>query len=130
MLTSLPTQNNTCELCHKTLSSKYTLQRHIQLSHSTHKPFPCSYCSKSFNVKQYRDEHECRHTGRCPFACGFSGCTQSFSSRGKLCIHRKTHKGYVTKKYRSKLEIATGVSDNTNKGRCFVRTSLKLKNGG
>ena len=40
------------------------------------------------------------HTKAKPFVCGINGCQETFRQRGKLCLHRMTHKEYKKKEYR------------------------------
>ncbi|XP_030745087.1 zinc finger protein 606-like [Sitophilus oryzae] len=47
--------------------------------------FECSYCSKSFKIKQRLDNHIRVHTNERPYKCDY--CSKAF----KTWIHRKTH---------------------------------------
>lgn len=89
----------THEGCHKEYSTKFALRRHY-ITHSGVKPFSCKICSKAFSLEQYLTEHMNVHTKAKPFVCGINGCTETFRQRGKLCLHRMTHKEYQKKEYR------------------------------
>ncbi len=85
--------------CHKEYSTKFALRRHVY-SHSGVKAFACNQCSKRFALEQYLTEHMFVHTKAKPFVCGIGGCPEAFRQRGKLCLHRMTHKEYKKKAYR------------------------------
>ena len=86
--------------CFKVLNSNFSLRRHVQLMHEQGKRFACRYCGKAFSLKQYLLEHEYMHTNELPFLCGVDGCPERFRQRGKLCLHRRTHEGYETRRYK------------------------------
>ena len=77
-----------CDLfgCNSVFKTKYSLQRHYKKHYST-KDLKCRFCSKSFCLPQYKEEHEYTHTGEKPFLC--SMCPMRFRQRGKLSHHRK-----------------------------------------
>jgi uncharacterized Zn-finger protein len=62
-------EKNTCEMCQKTFSTKYTLQRHMQ-RHALDKEkikeikhYNCKYCKKSYTSKMgLKYHHKIRHT--------------------------------------------------------------------
>ena len=54
---------NTCQVCHKTLSSSKSLGRHVKAVHEKLKPFLCEHCSKVFSTKQRLGKHLLTHTG-------------------------------------------------------------------
>ena len=86
--------------CAKSLNSSFSLRRHMHLMHTERKALACRYCGKAFSLKQYLMEHEYMHTEELPFLCGFNGCPERFRQRGKLCLHRRKHEGYVTRQYK------------------------------
>ncbi|CAI2377376.1 unnamed protein product [Moneuplotes crassus] len=93
--------------CEKIFTTKYSLIRHTQ-THLKKKNFKCKQCSKTFNIKQNLIEHEFVHTGEQPYFCNIDGCTQRFRQRGKLSLHRQSHKNYKKKTYRSHTCINDG----------------------
>ena len=96
------TNNHICQYpgCNKEYSTKFALKRH-SITHSQVKRFECRFWSRKFSLPQYLKEHEYIHTNETPYQCGIDGCTQSFRQRAKLWLHRKTHKSYKKKSYRT-----------------------------
>lgn len=93
--------------CEKIFTTKYSLIRHVQ-THMKKKNFKWKQCDKTFTIKQNLIEHEFVHTGEQPYVCGIDGCTQRFRQRGKLSLHRQSHKNYKKKNYRSHTSINDG----------------------
>ena len=77
-----------CDLygCKSAFPTKFSLQRHYK-KHYSKKELKCKYCSKSFCLPQYKEEHEYTHTGERPFHCNM--CSMQFRQRGKLSHHKK-----------------------------------------
>lgn len=86
--------------CEKIFTTKYSLVRHMS-THLKKKAFKCKECDKTFSIKQNLIEHEFVHTGELPYVWNFNGCAERFRQRGKLSLHRQTHKNYKKKSYRS-----------------------------
>ena len=61
--------NFECKICHKSVSQKGNLARHMR-THTDEKPFECEICQKSFSRKGHLMEHMRTHTGEKPFKCG------------------------------------------------------------
>ena len=101
--------------CEKIFTTKYSLARHMQ-THRKKKAFKCKECDKTFSIKQNLIEHEFVHTGELPYVCNFEGCSERFRQRGKLALHRQTHKNYSKKAYRSHNKINDGEIKNTREG--------------
>lgn len=78
-----------CPFCDKTLSSKASFERHLNLLHVGHRPLRCAYCDKSFALKQSLKEHVHIHTGERPYECPI--CSNSFQHRSVLLRHMRTH---------------------------------------
>lgn len=53
------------------------------------RPFPCSYCSKSFLNKYHLKTHTQTHTGERPYVCHV--CEKAFLQKGHLKNHIMTH---------------------------------------
>lgn len=93
--------------CEKIFTTKYSMQRHVT-THLKKKNFKCKECEKTFSIKQNLIEHEFVHTGELPYVWNFNGCSERFRQRGKLSLHRQTHKNYKKKSYRSHISINEG----------------------
>jgi len=90
--------------CEKIFTTKYSLHRH-SLTHNVKKAHVCKQCDKKFTIKQNLIEHEFVHTGELPYACNIDGCAERFRQRGKLSLHRQSHKSYQKKSYKSHVKI-------------------------
>lgn len=90
--------------CEKIFTTKYSLIRHNQ-THKKRKDFKCKECDKTFSIKQNLVEHEFVHTGELPYLCNVNGWGERFRQRGKLSLHRQSHKSYNKKEYRSHAAI-------------------------
>ena len=49
---------NQCEKCHKVLSSKDSLNRHMKTCSGPNKDKECNFCQKEFSTKQSKNRHE------------------------------------------------------------------------
>ena len=52
--------------CDAAFKTKFSLQRHYK-KHYSKKDLKCRFCTKSFCLQQYKEEHEYTHTGEKPF---------------------------------------------------------------
>ncbi|XP_061550198.1 RE1-silencing transcription factor-like isoform X1 [Phycodurus eques] len=77
-----------CSLCHKKLSSKVTLQRHLGV-HTGIKLFSCPTCSYTSRLKESLQQHVRTHTGEKPFRC--ASCPYASIDRSSLVRHSRTH---------------------------------------
>lgn len=111
--------------CERIFTTKYSLSRHMQ-THRKKKDFKCKECDKTFSIKQNLIEHEFVHTGQLPYLCNFEGCTERFRQRGKLALHRQTHKNYNKKAYRSHNLINEGETKTTRE--CPLNDLVNLGN--
>ncbi|XP_063392828.1 zinc finger protein ZFP2-like [Cydia fagiglandana] len=108
--------NFNCEICHKTLKTKKSLQDHMhrhynirnyncedcgdtfvtsselqshRLKHSLEKKVECHLCGYRTNTKKSLIVHLKRHAGNKSFKCG--SCDLSFYTGGDLRRHRRVH---------------------------------------
>lgn len=109
--------------CEKIFTTKYSLLRHT-LTHSKKKAYTCKECDKNFSIKQNLVEHEFVHTGELPYVWNFNGCSERFRQRGKLSLHRQSHKNYQKKSYRSHVNI----NDSDGKPRDLMNQTGELVN--
>jgi uncharacterized Zn-finger protein len=109
-----------CEFCHKTFNEKGNLSTHIRTHtgerpfycnfkecnakfkakshlnnhmriHLNLKPYECSICSAKFSRKSSLKIHHYIHSGEKPFICDIEACRRTFSDKGYLKNHLKTH---------------------------------------
>ncbi|XP_060067885.1 zinc finger protein 429-like [Ylistrum balloti] len=110
-----------CEQCDKSYTGKCALQRHQRIHSDPSTHFSCTHCDKKFALKSVLVEHEMTHspmqgkifncsicpakffkpyllkqhmrihTKEKPYICE---CGKSFSQKGNLNVHQKTHKGF------------------------------------
>ncbi|XP_053144629.1 zinc finger protein 665-like isoform X2 [Hemicordylus capensis] len=74
----------------ETLLSEPHLSSHPTI-HSGEKPYSCSECGKSFNLKSGLRVHQRIHTGEKPYKC--SECGKSFTRGDMLTVHQRVHTG-------------------------------------
>ncbi|XP_078143940.1 uncharacterized protein LOC144542147 [Centroberyx gerrardi] len=77
-----------CPLCHRKLSTKLTLRRHMGI-HRGEKPFRCPTCSYSTRLKASLLQHLRTHTGEKPYRC--PECSYASIDRSSLLRHSRTH---------------------------------------
>ncbi|XP_051943947.1 zinc finger protein 260-like isoform X1 [Hippocampus zosterae] len=77
-----------CSLCHKKLSSKVTLQRHLGV-HTGIKLFTCPTCPYTSRFKESLQQHVRTHTGEKPYRCAL--CPYASIDRSSLRRHSRTH---------------------------------------
>ena len=59
---------NTCQICHKSFSSKGSLKQHGDI-HEELKKFPCLLCQKTLSQAGDLKRHKLVHTGEKPHQC-------------------------------------------------------------
>ena len=77
-----------CELCHKEVSCKHSLVRHMR-THTGERPHPCDVCGKRFVTKDQMVIHHRIHTGEKPYKCPV--CGRAFRARSDMNRHIATH---------------------------------------
>ena len=78
-----------CDMCDKSLSSKYNLKLHVEKHHEGKKPsVECPTCSKCFQSNTSLKRHvNDVHDKKRPFGCDFCGLT--FAQKSQLVTHMK-----------------------------------------
>lgn len=91
-LGSAPTEQKPfpCLYCSKTFENKRQLSRHTKSSHGVRK-FVCEVCKKMYGEKNVLEKHMRSHTGEKPYLC--EKCSRSFSQLSHLQRHVKMHNG-------------------------------------
>lgn len=86
------THQFSCSICDKTFKRKNSLNTHVESVHMDIQRFPCTWvdCGKSFNRRDYLDNHMNTHTGQRPHTC--QKCQKSYASKISLSQHWKACK--------------------------------------
>ena len=78
-------QRYICELCKKTFTRKWCLNRHVKI-HSREKPYICAICSKAFTRKSDLNRHIMSH-GRTVRQHECLSCKEKFTRKSDLFVH-------------------------------------------
>jgi uncharacterized Zn-finger protein len=84
-----------CEHCGKEFKLKQHLKNH-ERSHFENSLIPCTFpgCVKKFTRRNRLDLHlKAVHSGLKLFKCPHADCERSFSEKGNLMVHLRTHTG-------------------------------------
>ncbi|KAI4895303.1 hypothetical protein NFI96_011139 [Prochilodus magdalenae] len=77
-----------CNICGKSLSSKYSLTVHFTM-HTGDRPHACTQCGKRFVNRTNLEIHQNIHTGAKPYVCPL--CPKSFADPSPLGRHKRMH---------------------------------------
>ena len=79
-----------CDLCDKTFTDKYSLEKHCKIIHEKLKQFKCDICDKQFSAKNVLKRHKFAvHDKLFQFKCQF--CTKEFKTSDNLYAHNQVH---------------------------------------
>eukprot|EP00088_Acartia_fossae_P029761 TRINITY_DN3065_c0_g1_i15.p1 TRINITY_DN3065_c0_g1~~TRINITY_DN3065_c0_g1_i15.p1 ORF type:complete len:476 (-),score=79.44 TRINITY_DN3065_c0_g1_i15:211-1638(-) len=78
-----------CKICGKTFAFEEYLKSHIKIAHNAEKSWACEQCGDTFNLKSSLVRHMQKHTEDRPFSCDI--CEKSFKSARDLGAHQRTH---------------------------------------
>ncbi|CAG9336264.1 unnamed protein product [Blepharisma stoltei] len=83
--------------CTLTYTTKYNLDRHINVSHKNLR-FLCITCGEKLCSAQSLKDHSYCHTGEKPYLCKFPGCSKKYRQASQLSVHKKQHQKIDKKK--------------------------------
>lgn len=78
-----------CNICGKSFAYEEYLKSHMKIAHTTEKCWACEQCGVTFNIKQSLSRHMQTHTEERPYQCDF--CEKTFKSERDLGAHQRTH---------------------------------------
>lgn len=78
----------TCETCGSSFFRKNDIISHLRV-HTDERPYVCPFCSKRFRQIATRNRHQKIHTGEKPFSCHI--CNKKFAYRSLLKKHQSVH---------------------------------------
>ena len=78
-----------CNICGKSFAYEEYLKSHMKIAHTTEKCWACEQCGVTFNIKQSLSRHMQTHTEERPYQCDI--CEKAFKSERDLGAHQQTH---------------------------------------
>jgi len=78
-----------CKVCGKSFAYDEYLKSHMKIAHTREKCWACEQCGVTFNIKQSLTRHMQTHTEERPFQCDI--CEKAFKSERDLGAHQRTH---------------------------------------
>jgi uncharacterized Zn-finger protein len=75
--------------CGKIYSNRFTLKRHIDITHMKKKQVPCAICHRTFASRQNLKEHLHLHSAQKAFKCSI--CQRRFKQGSQLSLHKRVH---------------------------------------
>lgn len=78
-----------CPHCHYSSSNKHYLRQHIDLVHTTERPFKCPFCDYAGKRSHSLKEHLIVHSDERPYQC--TQCNAKFRKKGHLTNHYRMH---------------------------------------
>ncbi|CAL4095161.1 unnamed protein product, partial [Meganyctiphanes norvegica] len=81
-----------CNYCGKNMSTKASLEVHINMIHTKEQSYLCPHCQREFFVKHLLQMHVKRvHSDRRDFQFKCNICNKSYLQEWELVLHNKTH---------------------------------------
>jgi C4-type Zn-finger protein len=75
--------------CEKIYYSRFTLKRHVEVTHMKKRQVTCSECGRTFATRQNLQEHMHLHSVLKAFRC--ETCGRRFRQGSQLSLHRRKH---------------------------------------
>lgn len=86
-----PKKSNTCEVCQKVFQGQNDLKKHFRI-HTDERPYPCTYCDKSFRQSGCLKNHiASQHGTNILYTCFY--CNKKFPIKERLRLHMRLHSG-------------------------------------
>lgn len=84
--------NRTLQICPICGESRKNIGTHIK-THSTDRPFDCSFCDLKFKTLVNLKRHTASHTNTRSYKCTIEGCERTFINYTSLALHKIQHTG-------------------------------------
>lgn len=80
----------TCTTCQQSFKTLKELKSHL-LTHESKESYTCLICHKKYYYKTSLSNHLVCHETEIPYKCPFEFCLRTFSTKGNLKVHLKSH---------------------------------------